>query len=901
MTSELSASQPDQKAQAIFHGTLAETGGMSGVLDKLSDVTDVQMGILRIVSKQASGRVGVFCGRYLTGAVIAASEETGMEALKTLLSTNDGAYSFTRASAETFSELQQSLGIDILATETADLLDDNSLRADSDRETESLSPAGFFISDSNSHIESLADSRSTLTSIPINPKDQGSPINQVKGFLVQAGLDLSKSKLGQLLTTFGGPAPKKANSNPNTGTNTNSNTNQNPGLSTSLSQSPDPRSTGTNFVIVKNKPAEPSSWALPDDYQPVSDLSIPAGLALPPAPSAPPATPAPPRPALPQRVQSDSALVPADTSQPKRGDFIIVDQNASANAAVNAQSSSSSWAVVEVPNSTNGSNYPGDPGRPMLPTPTNQYEVFQNAEAEWDLMPIPTARSTGTWDKQTVQNAIESRELMDKLAADKLIDSKKFLASGANAKDDDPEALNRRMRRARITAIGIGVLFLAMILGNIGVGIWTSFSVGENLQRAKAALHAGNYEQCVIELEKNSPNAEVAYYEGLAYLLSNQYDNALDQFKKAEKLNPNLPGLLTAEARTYLGMGRNHEAADIASEAINKNKAIAATYIIDAAANAGQADYDKAVEDCDEGLKIAKANDEKAALYAARASALYEQQNYEKAVKDYDSAIAVVPNEARLHLGKGLCLMKLHDYKGASASFDKAIAADPTQYETYFHRGICLKSEAKYAAAANDFSKCINHQIYTVNAYRERALCYLKTRKYNDAISDYDQAIQLNPRLPGVTLERQIAYDNIHAAKKLQIVSDVQHTSTSTALPESVDALTKLGYSKLRDGDTDTAIAALTKALSKSPGNTTARRYLAHALLANGDDAQSMQQFSALSRIGALQPSDTTAYAKSLIATKNTQAAVSLLRDYLRRNPNDPEAVRLLTQAEPDQ
>lgn len=73
----------------------------------------IKNGVLRITSNEASGLIGFFCGRYITGAVVTLSGEQGHKALVKLLSSRDGTYAFLDAGDEVLPDLAQSLGIDV--------------------------------------------------------------------------------------------------------------------------------------------------------------------------------------------------------------------------------------------------------------------------------------------------------------------------------------------------------------------------------------------------------------------------------------------------------------------------------------------------------------------------------------------------------------------------------------------------------------------------------------------------------------------------------------------------------------------------------------------------------------------------------------------------------------------
>jgi hypothetical protein len=107
-------------------------GGIHDALKAISLLKYVRNGVMRITSHEASGLIGVFCGRYITGAVVTLSGETGYAALRRLLSANDGSFSFLDAADEILPELRQSLAIDInLLVETSEIQEGTPLSEDS--------------------------------------------------------------------------------------------------------------------------------------------------------------------------------------------------------------------------------------------------------------------------------------------------------------------------------------------------------------------------------------------------------------------------------------------------------------------------------------------------------------------------------------------------------------------------------------------------------------------------------------------------------------------------------------------------------------------------------------------------------------------------------------------------
>lgn len=90
-------------------------GGMHDALEAVARHKNIKHGVLRVTSNSCSGLLGVFCGRFITGAMLSLTGEAGLPALRELLSAKDGSFALLDVSDEPITELNQSLGVDLAA------------------------------------------------------------------------------------------------------------------------------------------------------------------------------------------------------------------------------------------------------------------------------------------------------------------------------------------------------------------------------------------------------------------------------------------------------------------------------------------------------------------------------------------------------------------------------------------------------------------------------------------------------------------------------------------------------------------------------------------------------------------------------------------------------------------
>lgn len=113
----------------VFDGQITQADGLRDALEGILSAKAVQNGVLRIQSDLVSGRVGIFCARFITGAQVDSTGESGGLALRRLLAARNGSFSFEDARGSDISDLKQSLSIDveILLENMTQLLDGKSV------------------------------------------------------------------------------------------------------------------------------------------------------------------------------------------------------------------------------------------------------------------------------------------------------------------------------------------------------------------------------------------------------------------------------------------------------------------------------------------------------------------------------------------------------------------------------------------------------------------------------------------------------------------------------------------------------------------------------------------------------------------------------------------------------
>jgi tetratricopeptide (TPR) repeat protein len=164
-------------------------------------------------------------------------------------------------------------------------------------------------------------------------------------------------------------------------------------------------------------------------------------------------------------------------------------------------------------------------------------------------------------------------------------------------------------------------------------------------------------------------------------------------------------------------------------------------------------DYDKAIADCDQAIRL---DPQLAAAYNNRGLAYMQKRDYDKAIADFDQAIQLDPKDARVHINCGTANMQKRDYDKAISVYDQAIQLDPKDARAYLNRGTAYLQKRDYDKAISDYDHAIQLDPNDASTYVNRGTAFRRKCDYNQAIADYDYSIHLNPR--SATAHKNLAW-----------------------------------------------------------------------------------------------------------------------------------------------
>ena len=176
----------------------------------------------------------------------------------------------------------------------------------------------------------------------------------------------------------------------------------------------------------------------------------------------------------------------------------------------------------------------------------------------------------------------------------------------------------------------------------------------------------------------------------------------------------------------------------------------AGTYVLRGDKSMGQGNYDTAITNYSEALRIAKP-DEIWVLeaYRCRGDAWAEKGEYDKAIADYNQALAIYANDGDAYFHRGNAWAEKGEFDNAIADYNQAVAINPNNARTYFYRGLVWMQKGESDNAIADFNQALavnpnDADVYSLVAWIQATCADARYRNGPKAFENASKAYQLS-------------------------------------------------------------------------------------------------------------------------------------------------------------
>jgi tetratricopeptide (TPR) repeat protein len=157
-------------------------------------------------------------------------------------------------------------------------------------------------------------------------------------------------------------------------------------------------------------------------------------------------------------------------------------------------------------------------------------------------------------------------------------------------------------------------------------------------------------------------------------------------------------------------------------------------------------EYDKAIEDFTEAIRLGLTDAYIKHAYYQRYRAWAFKGEYEKAIADCSEAIRIDPHYVDAYVARGLSWDELGKYDKAIADYNEALRIDPQSANAYHNRGLSWTKSGEYDKAIADYSETIRLDPQDPRAYNARGISWMRSGNFRNALADYREALRLDPK-----------------------------------------------------------------------------------------------------------------------------------------------------------
>lgn len=325
-------------------------------------------------------------------------------------------------------------------------------------------------------------------------------------------------------------------------------------------------------------------------------------------------------------------------------------------------------------------------------------------------------------------------------------------------------------KTGRITLL-LSIIITAFMLTGCGLN-----KKHENIDAGMTAIQNLDYSgalECFDKALVNSEDQQLIYRgQGIAYIGLTQYEEAKEALLKAISYNRTGPDSITYDINYYLATayyktGELKKAIQIYSSIIALEPKETDAYYLRGSVELDNGEYDAAVADFDEAIKLAKTDyDMYINIYLSfdRNGYREEGQKYLKDLLDHNS-------DSMSNYDKGRMSFYLQDYDSARNLLEEARTESSSNADVILMLGRTYEVLGDYNYASSVYLNYLKDDTTQVEVYNQLGLCKMKMEDYQAALEAFQSALAVenNDMTQALQYNEIVAYEYLGEYKQATV------------------------------------------------------------------------------------------------------------------------------------
>ena len=210
-------------------------------------------------------------------------------------------------------------------------------------------------------------------------------------------------------------------------------------------------------------------------------------------------------------------------------------------------------------------------------------------------------------------------------------------------------------------------------------------------------------------------DASEYYEQGITLAELNRYEDALDYYNKAIRIEENYIQAWNQKGNALYELEKYEEALHA---------------------------YDRAIRINPENSQTILNN------WIGRGLVLQQLKRFNEALSSFAKAVQIEPKSQIAWQGQGDILFRLQRYQEAIEAYKKTVNLNKESYDNWYKLGQCYHKIEEYKEARKAYEKAVEIKPYSAIAWYHLGNILLQLEKYEEAVEAYDKAVRFEPDSP---------------------------------------------------------------------------------------------------------------------------------------------------------